>query len=118
MTLGGTPNAGFFLARTSNGQASLGKIVDFDSFFANAASDEERMVGFIDPSSHPTTPGWPLRNLLTLLAVRFRVNRIRVLCWKDDVANFDVHTSRSVVADVIMEEMERDDKQLVFQGSE
>lgn len=92
--------------------------MDFDSFFANAASDEERMVGFIDPSPHPTTPGWPLRNLLTLLAVRFRVKRIRVLCWKDDVASFDVHTSRGVVADVFMEAMERDDKQLVFQGSE
>jgi hypothetical protein len=41
-------------------------------------------MGFIDPSPHRTMPGWPLRNLLTLLSIRFGVKEIRVLCWKKE----------------------------------
>lgn len=54
-------------------------------------------MGFIDPSPYPSTPGWPLRNLLTLLRVRFKVDRIRVICWKDESG---ANPSKSVVLSV------------------
>lgn len=42
-------------------------------------------MGFVDPSASPQNPGWPLRNLLTYLRVRFpnTTNKIQILCWRD-----------------------------------
>lgn len=59
------------------------------------------MVGFIDPSPKSTQPGWPLRNLLTLLAVRFGVRSIRILCWKDELGSATATSSKSVVARIL-----------------
>jgi ubiquitin-like modifier-activating enzyme ATG7 len=42
-------------------------------------------------------PGWPLRNLLTLLNVRFGIEEIRVLCWKSGAKGTP---DRSVVVDL------------------
>jgi len=42
-------------------------------------------------------PGWPLRNLLTLLSIRFGVKQIRLLCWKNETGS---GTDKSVVADL------------------
>ncbi|KIY53447.1 E1-like protein-activating, partial [Fistulina hepatica ATCC 64428] len=42
-------------------------------------------VGFVDPSTASTYPGWPLRNLLTYLHVRYDVRRVRVVCWRGSV---------------------------------
>lgn len=91
--------AGAFLLRPSGQQ--LGSVMQFIDFFKDTPAAEvrvyiysslevrmlmlpslQRIVGFIDPSPHKTMPGWPLRNLLTLLNVRFNVEEIRVLCWK------------------------------------
>jgi hypothetical protein len=51
--------AGFFLIRRQ-GEAAIefGKIADWKSFWANG---DEVTVGFADPSSQPSHPGWPLR---------------------------------------------------------
>lgn len=40
---------------------------------------------FADPSSHATAPGWPLRNVLSLLLLRFKARTIRVICWRDEL---------------------------------
>ncbi|KAJ3156593.1 Autophagy protein 7 [Geranomyces variabilis] len=40
-------------------------------------------VGFVDPSSQPANPGWPLRNLLILLRVRWGVTAARVICFRE-----------------------------------
>ncbi len=42
-------------------------------------------LGFCDPSSLPTNPGWPLRNLLALI-VHHRpqcLPGLNILCWRD-----------------------------------
>ncbi|WFD00278.1 dCMP deaminase [Malassezia yamatoensis] len=44
---------------------------------------EHRMLLFIDPSPHLQHPGWPLRNILTCINLRYGINRIPVLCWRD-----------------------------------
>lgn len=43
------------------------------------------MVAFIDPSSQPSNPGWPLRNLLTYLRHLdpSSSSTLRALCWRD-----------------------------------
>lgn len=71
---------GFFLIGSDG---KIGKIREYETFFDVGTGHEPRTVGFIDPSPLSSTPGWPLRNLLTLLAIRFKVTRIRVLCWRD-----------------------------------
>ncbi|KZT38597.1 E1-like protein-activating [Sistotremastrum suecicum HHB10207 ss-3] len=63
------PNAPFFLVRRNAG----GKIETtpliasaYPGFFTDVP-EKDRYVAFIDPSSLPQNPGWPLRNLLTYL---------------------------------------------------
>ena len=61
-------------------------------------------MAFIDPSSHSKLPGWPLRNLLTLLHARFGVRRIQVLRWLDDLGTSAGNTqkqSKSLIATVV-----------------
>jgi ubiquitin-like modifier-activating enzyme ATG7 len=44
----------------------------------------QRILGFVDPSANPQSPGWPLRNLLTLVYTRFGVKGpLKVLAWRD-----------------------------------
>jgi ubiquitin-like modifier-activating enzyme ATG7 len=46
---------------------------------------EQQIVGFLDPSSSPGVPGWPLRNLLAYLRVLYpyQSSRLRILCWRE-----------------------------------
>lgn len=53
---------------------------------AAVASSPEVLLLMFDPSSEPLTPGWPLRNMLLLAAVRWGVCRLRVLCIRDSKA--------------------------------
>ena len=59
-------------------------------------------VGFIDPSSLPTHPGWPLRNVLLYLAV-CGVKEVKVVCYRDLTAVGVGGEVRSVVLDVTLE---------------
>ncbi|CAM9183473.1 unnamed protein product [Discosporangium mesarthrocarpum] len=40
------------------------------------------LFGFVDPSTKPGIPGWPLRNLLVLLSARWGLSRASVLCYR------------------------------------
>ena len=61
----------------------LGRVEDYDTFFANVPA-EEQIVGFLDPSADPISPGWPLRNLLAYLHFRYpnTTHTVRVLRWR------------------------------------
>jgi hypothetical protein len=39
-----------------------------------------------DPCCEPLTPGWPLRNMLLLAAVRWGVRALKVVCVRDSSA--------------------------------
>ncbi|KAJ1732736.1 Autophagy protein 7 [Coemansia biformis] len=57
---------------------------EWDSVFGSGRG--EAMLGFVDPSSHSSRPGWPLRNLLAWLRYCHpEVARVRVLCFRDAV---------------------------------
>ncbi|GLB36667.1 putative E1-like protein-activating [Lyophyllum shimeji] len=64
--------------------ASIGPVEDFASFFGSTPT-ERPTIGFVDPSAHPTNPGWPLRNLLAYLRALHpgSSSTLRVLCWRD-----------------------------------
>ncbi|GAA5861143.1 hypothetical protein JCM8547_008048 [Rhodosporidiobolus lusitaniae] len=51
---------------SSAGGVEKAPISEFATFWANTPSEERGLV-FSDPSSHPTAPGWPLRNILLSL---------------------------------------------------
>eukprot|EP00897_Mesotaenium_endlicherianum_P002215 jgi/Mesen1/2020/ME000148S01118 len=42
------------------------------------------MLVFLDPCHLADNPGWPLRNLLALAAVRWNIRQLRVLCWREN----------------------------------
>jgi len=50
----------------------------------------QKIVGFADPSSLPTNPGWPLRNLLVLLQRRWNIHKIKVLCYREIPGRNDI----------------------------
>lgn len=50
-----------------------------------AAVSDVVLVMF-DPCCDPFTPGWPLRNVLLLAAVRWGVRQLKVVCVRDSSA--------------------------------
>ncbi|SAM85228.1 probable APG7-component of the autophagic system [Ustilago bromivora] len=75
---------GFFLFKAARGgDAQCGRISTFDAFFKGVPEDE-RYIGFVDPSGASQIPGWPLRNLLAYLHAHFGVEEAQVICWKDE----------------------------------
>ncbi|XP_032783389.1 ubiquitin-like modifier-activating enzyme ATG7 [Daphnia magna] len=59
-------------------------------------------VGFCDPSSLPTNPGWPLRNLLALIAYHHkeRLAGLSVLCWRDEVRDGQRRIGSSLLIEI------------------
>ncbi|KAM0747191.1 E1-like protein-activating [Meredithblackwellia eburnea MCA 4105] len=72
------------LAHPTSGKKNLefAPLTEATSFFANVA-ESERTVVFLDPSSHPTAPGWPLRNVLSYLTNSHGISRIRIVAYRD-----------------------------------
>ncbi|KAJ1301333.1 hypothetical protein OPQ81_003733 [Rhizoctonia solani] len=74
----------YFIARpAAKSGYEVSALSEWDSFFKGVPTDQQ-LLGFIDPSANPQSPGWPLRNLLTLVNVRFGVKGpLKVLAWRD-----------------------------------
>jgi ubiquitin-like modifier-activating enzyme ATG7 len=51
-----------------------------------AADDGSAGLGFVDPCTLATNPGWPLRNLLVLAARSMKRNAVTVLCFRKRAA--------------------------------
>ncbi|KIJ43809.1 hypothetical protein M422DRAFT_30685 [Sphaerobolus stellatus SS14] len=83
---GTSPILPYFLVRKSADASSYetAPVSEYSVFFANVP-EEERVVGFVDPSAQAQNPGWPLRNLLTYLRYYHpeSTRTVRVLSWRD-----------------------------------
>ncbi|CAG8597959.1 17823_t:CDS:10 [Racocetra persica] len=91
---------GFFLIKQlSNKEIAIGNLSEWDTFF-DGCNDEEKIVGFADPSSLPTNPGWPLRNLLVLLKRHWNVNKIKVICYREIPSKKDISNSRILTVEI------------------
>ncbi|CAE6367794.1 unnamed protein product [Rhizoctonia solani] len=86
----------YFIARQSAKSGyEVSGLSEWSSFFKDIPEDK-RILGFVDPSANPQSPGWPLRNLLTLVNVRLGVKGpLKILAWRDTEVTGHNHTWHS-----------------------
>ncbi|EFX03568.1 autophagy ubiquitin-activating enzyme [Grosmannia clavigera kw1407] len=80
----------------------VGSLRDFESGFFNGVDEEDQLISFVDPSTYPENPSWPLRNLLVLVRQRYHLRKARILCYRDTQGRRD--DPRSVILPVAMDE--------------
>lgn len=64
-------NSGFFTIRKKNNDWSIHPLKKYPDLRNAASTDAEVFLGFCDPCTLPQNPGWPLRNLLTLVLLKW-----------------------------------------------
>lgn len=74
---------------------------EFEEGFFNGVPEEDRYVSFVDPSTHAEGPSWPLRNLLILIRHRFKISKVKILCYRDTWARR--HEAKSIILPLEME---------------
>ncbi|XP_075997157.1 ubiquitin-like modifier-activating enzyme ATG7 [Genypterus blacodes] len=72
----------YFLMKYTGDTVQLTPLEDWDAVLTDTP---KVTVGFYDPCTLSQHPGWPLRNLLVLLAHRWgsKLNTVEVLCFRD-----------------------------------
>ncbi|KAG0077478.1 Autophagy protein 7 [Podila epicladia] len=86
---------GFFLIKQHD--LTIARLQDWDTFYAGC-NDDQIIVGFADPSSLDSHPGWPLRNLLALLHFRWKRTNVRVFCLREVPGKSDISFSKLFTA--------------------
>jgi len=91
----------FFVVELGSAGARVRPLADLQ---AVAAGSSPWWLAFVDPSSLPSNPGWPLRNALFLLHRRVKsATAVTVLCYRDVLdAKEPPEESRSVVMQVTL----------------
>ncbi|KAI8896160.1 hypothetical protein BC833DRAFT_598598 [Globomyces pollinis-pini] len=84
--------SGFFLF-DDHDEFRFGTLDQWDTFY----NQDQKIIGFVDPSGLDTNPGWPLRNFLMMVKKNWKVNGIKVFCYREskDITN-------SILIDVTM----------------
>jgi ubiquitin-like modifier-activating enzyme ATG7 len=80
------PEPYFLVVKRHVGLASVEYLHKYNEIKKSLSLSDEILLGFIDPCPLNTNPGWPLRNLLLLAAVQFKLPNVNVLCFRDVVA--------------------------------
>lgn len=78
-------NLGFFLVHVLDNKVEVHAL----SAYFNLVSEGRGTItlGFIDPCPLPTHPGWPLRNLLVLVAHCFGMKQVNVIGYRTDASS-------------------------------
>uniref|UniRef100_A0A3Q3GKL1 Ubiquitin-like modifier-activating enzyme ATG7 n=1 Tax=Labrus bergylta TaxID=56723 RepID=A0A3Q3GKL1_9LABR len=78
----GTTAVPYFIMKYTDDAVQMAALGDWDAFFTDA---KKVTVGVYDPCTLSQHPGWPLRNLLVLLANRWgsKLDTVEVLCFRD-----------------------------------
>ena len=79
----------------------VGSLIDYEHGFFADVPGEDRFVGFTDPSTYPTYPGWMLRNLLVLIRRRWNLDRVQILCYRDTQTRRD--EAKSIILPLLLE---------------
>ncbi|RKL22429.1 Ubiquitin-like modifier-activating enzyme atg7 [Fusarium oxysporum] len=111
---------GFFLVKKVHGEVQdtddpdssqglpfrweVASLREFENGFFDQVAEEDRYVAFVDPSTYPEGPGWPLRNFLVLIRQRFHLTKTKVICYRDIQAKR--HEARSVILPIEMDPVE------------
>lgn len=73
----------------------------FEDGYFEGVPDQDKFVAFVDASSYPEHPSWPLRNLLVLIRQRFHLTKVNILCYRDSQARR--HEARSIILPLAMD---------------
>ena len=79
-------NVGFFLVAREGQRLTPKPLTAFDEVFKSGSGEKNRLtVGFCDPSTLDSNPGWPLRNFLYLISQNWGqdIKEVDVLCYRD-----------------------------------
>ncbi|OWM63484.1 hypothetical protein CDL15_Pgr026244 [Punica granatum] len=69
------------MTATADSSVSLRPLKDWELCDGDG---QQLLFGFYDPCHLPNNPGWPLRNLLALIAARWNINKVRFLCYREN----------------------------------
>ncbi|PKU72496.1 Ubiquitin-like modifier-activating enzyme atg7 [Dendrobium catenatum] len=70
----------FFIVIASNAQVTIRPLKDWEAFHGDG---EKLLFGFYDPCNLPSNPGWPLRNFLAFICLRWKIENIQFLCYRE-----------------------------------
>ncbi|KAK8923456.1 Ubiquitin-like modifier-activating enzyme atg7 [Platanthera zijinensis] len=77
-TRGGIP---FFLVRiTSNAHVTIQPLKAWEAL---QHGGEKLLFGFYDPCNLPSNPGWPLRNFLAFICLKWKIEKIQFFCFRE-----------------------------------
>uniref|UniRef100_A0A3Q2TCY0 Ubiquitin-like modifier-activating enzyme ATG7 n=1 Tax=Fundulus heteroclitus TaxID=8078 RepID=A0A3Q2TCY0_FUNHE len=101
---GGITGVPFFLMKYTEDAVQMAPLEDWETFFTDT---KKVTVGVYDPCTLSQHPGWPLRNLLVLLAKQWgsKVDLVEVLCFRDRTLQGNRSIQHSVVFQVKLPEL-------------
>ena len=71
-------NKAYFIVTLDDGHLQLHSILDYEKL-SNESGGRTLYVAFADPSTDASHPGWPLRNLIAFLYVKYRCSTLNVI---------------------------------------
>uniref|UniRef100_A0A4W6EZJ0 Ubiquitin-like modifier-activating enzyme ATG7 n=1 Tax=Lates calcarifer TaxID=8187 RepID=A0A4W6EZJ0_LATCA len=103
----GTSAVPYFLMKYTDKAVQMAPLGDWDTFFTDT---KKVTVGVYDPCTLSQHPGWPLRNLLVLLANRWgsKLDTVEVLCFRDRTLQGSRSIQHSVILQVRLPELSND----------
>ncbi|KAK3868936.1 hypothetical protein Pcinc_025714 [Petrolisthes cinctipes] len=100
---GSEVDPGFFTVVQSGTEYTLHPLKDYPQLRTAAQGTEKEIyLGFSDPSTLPQNPGWPLRNLLTLVALKWSKESPlhKILCLRVRTKNGEKDGSYGLLVEV------------------
>ncbi|THV52048.1 hypothetical protein BGAL_0091g00030 [Botrytis galanthina] len=79
----------------------IGSLREFENGFFNGVDTKDQYVSFVDPSTYHENPGWMLRNLLVLVRRRYKLDKVQILCYRDNHAKRHVPQSLILILESI-----------------
>uniref|UniRef100_A0A3B3CMU4 Ubiquitin-like modifier-activating enzyme ATG7 n=1 Tax=Oryzias melastigma TaxID=30732 RepID=A0A3B3CMU4_ORYME len=94
----------YFLMKYTDHTVQMAPLEDWETFFTTT---EKVTVGFYDPCTLSQHPGWPLRNLLALLAHQWgsKLDVVEVLCFRDRTLQGSRSIQHSVIFQIQLPEL-------------
>lgn len=71
---------------------------EYENDFFKDTAEVDQYFGFADPSTDPANPSWILRNYLVLIKERFKLDKVRILCYRE--VHERRHEARSIILDL------------------
>uniref|UniRef100_A0A3B5M9K9 Ubiquitin-like modifier-activating enzyme ATG7 n=1 Tax=Xiphophorus couchianus TaxID=32473 RepID=A0A3B5M9K9_9TELE len=94
----------FFLMKYADDAVQMALLEDWEAFFTDTKKFQIT-VGVYDPCTLSQHPGWPLRNLLVLLAKGSKLDLVEVLCFRDQTLQGNRSIQHSVLFQVKLPEL-------------